>query len=215
MSRVVRNRVVEPDSIGWGNHRTPGYLREVNFDGEFYPHIDDKSIHFSQEEISLFENQIVDFGNYANEVHNHSVSDIVDFPTNLSQFNNDVGYITDYTVTEDDVHSHLQSYSIPEQQIIGARFDDWNTAYGWGDHSQEGYLKSVGWNDVHSKPITFTPKPHSHTFTDLPISQENVTEWNNAYTWGDHSNAGYLKSDDIQPILDRLDIIEQELNIST
>ena len=39
-------------------------------------------------------------------------------PTNLSTFTNDVGYITDYTVTESDVTGHQSALSITESQIL-------------------------------------------------------------------------------------------------
>ena len=47
----------------------------------------------------------------------------------------------------------------------GGDSDDWNTAYGWGDHSLVGYLTNA-----------------------------DTTDWNTAYGWGDHSQAGYLTS---------------------
>ena len=47
----------------------------------------------------------------------------------------------------------------------GGDSDDWNTAYGWGDHALAGYLTSA-----------------------------DSTNWDIAYGWGDHASAGYLTS---------------------
>ncbi|WP_027967327.1 hypothetical protein [Halomonas halocynthiae] len=43
---------------------------------------------------------------------------------------------------------------------------DWNAAYGWGDHAQAGYLKSVGWAAVSDKPA-FSDVATSGAYSDL------------------------------------------------
>ena len=58
-------------------------------------------------------------------------------PQNLSQLNNDVGFITGYTETDPTVPSHVKG--ITAQQVT-----NWDEAHGWGDHSTEGYLKGIG-----------------------------------------------------------------------
>ncbi len=107
----------------------------------------------------------------------------------------------------------------------GGNSDQWNTAYGWGDHSTAGYLTSYtetdpvygasaaagvttakisnwdtahGWGD-HSAAGYLT----SYTETDpiygvspaSGISSGDITNWNTAYGWGDHSTVGYLTSE--------------------
>ena len=42
-----------------------------------------------------------------------------------------------------------------------------DTAFGWGDHSTEGYLTSVAWGDVTGKPATFAPSAHNHVVADI------------------------------------------------
>ena len=39
---------------------------------------------------------------------------------------------------------------------------NWNTAYGWGDHSTEGYLTSVSFSDIDAAAVTLS----TETFTD-------------------------------------------------
>ncbi|MCP4698295.1 MAG: hypothetical protein GY862_15790, partial [Gammaproteobacteria bacterium] len=65
----------------------------------------------------------------------------------------------------------------------GGDSDDWNTAYAWGDHSVEGYLKVYTETD----PV-FTASAANG------IVAGDISDWNMAHDWGDHSAQGYLKS---------------------
>jgi hypothetical protein len=66
--------------------------------------------------------------------------------------------------------------------ITDTKVGQWDTAYGWGDHSAAGYLTSYTETDPtvpsHVKSITTTEKAN----------------WNTAYGWGNHATAGYLTS---------------------
>ena len=81
---------------------------------------------------------------------------ILNKPTALSQFTNDAGFITSFTET-DPVFAASASAAITSTDIT-----NWNTAYGWGDHSTAGYLLSeadtldsvVGRGDYTDKPVT-------------------------------------------------------------
>jgi hypothetical protein len=57
----------------------------------------------------------------------------------------------------------------------GGNSTEWNTAFGWGDHSVEGYLTSYTETD----PI-FSASPAGG------ITATNISNWNTAYGWGDH-----------------------------
>ena len=59
---------------------------------------------------------------------------------------------------------------------------NWNTAFGWGDHSVEGYLTSFTETD---------PTVASHI---KAITTTNIANWNSAHSWGNHALAGYLTS---------------------
>ena len=63
---------------------------------------------------------------------------------------------------------------------------DWDTAFGWGDHAQAGYLTSYTETD----PV-FTASPAGG------ILLQNITNWNTAYGWGDHGAAGYVTTTDL------------------
>lgn len=60
---------------------------------------------------------------------------------------------------------------------------NWDTAYGWGDHSLAGYLTSYTETD----PI-FSASAAAN------ITAGQITSWDTAYGWGDHSIQGYLTS---------------------
>ncbi|MFC1980937.1 hypothetical protein ACFLVN_01675 [Chloroflexota bacterium] len=64
-----------------------------------------------------------------------------------------------------------------------AKVTNWDTAYGWGDHSAAGYLTSYTETD---------PVYGASAASD--ISGTDITDWDTAYGWGDHSAAGYLTS---------------------
>ena len=71
-------------------------------------------------------------------------------------------YLTSYTET-DPVFT-----ASPANNITLTDINQWDTAYGWGNHANGGYLVA--------------------TNTDK-------TNWNTAYGWGDHAQAGYLTAE--------------------
>jgi hypothetical protein len=62
--------------------------------------------------------------------------------------------------------------------IPGTSSTNWNTAYGWGDHSTAGYLTSE------TDPV-FSAHDASN------VTSSKITNWDTAHGWGDHSTAGY------------------------
>ena len=84
---------------------------------------------------------------------------------------------------------------------------NYDTAYGWGDHAQGGYLTSetdpvfsahvasnilqtniTNWNAAHGWG-------NHANMGYLVASATDKTNWNTAYGWGDHSNSGYLQAE--------------------
>jgi len=105
------------------------------------------------------------------------------------------GYLTSYTETDPTVPSHVKSItqsnintwnsaltSFTETDpvfvasaaynINGSHITNWDTAYGWGDHSTEGYLTSYTETD---------PTVPSHVKS---ITTQDITNWNNAGSSG-------------------------------
>jgi hypothetical protein len=57
-------------------------------------------------------------------------------PTNVSAFTNDSGYLTSFTETDPTVPTHVKN-------ITTVNINSWNSAYGWGDHAVENYIKDI------------------------------------------------------------------------
>lgn len=72
---------------------------------------------------------------------------------------------------------------VPGLDITETDVSNWNTAYGWGDHSSVGYVTSSTETD-----------PKFSTSTAASITATNVSNWNSAYGWGNHANSGYVKN---------------------
>jgi hypothetical protein len=73
----------------------------------------------------------------------------------------------------DPVFAASEAYSITSTDT-----GNWDTAYGWGDHSGL-YLTSE------TDPVFLASEAYNITSTD-------TSNWDTAYGWGDHSLAGYL-----------------------
>ncbi len=72
----------------------------------------------------------------AKNVFSGDYIDLSNRPTNVSSFTNDAGYLTSFTETDPVFGIHVSS------GILSTDITNWNTAFGWGDHSAEGYLKT-------------------------------------------------------------------------
>ena len=71
---------------------------------------------------------------------------------------------------------------------------NWNTAYGWGNHSAAGYITSqtshadvVVDGDFSSQGIML----RGASGGNYSILTNNSTNWNTAYGWGNHASGGY------------------------
>jgi len=116
---------------------------------------------------------------------------------NITLLNNNAGYITSFSET-DPIFS-----ASPAATITNTNISNWNTAYGWGDHSAAGYIK----NYTETDPI-FSASPAA------TITNTNISNWNTAYGWGDHSIQGYLTAGSLPSNILTSDNLSDEL-IST
>ena len=71
--------------------------------------------------------------------------------SNISELINDIGYLTSYTET-DPIFTASDAASITSVDI-----GNWNTAYGWGDHSVEGYATETYVNTTVSNLVDSAP----------------------------------------------------------
>ena len=105
-------------------------------------------------------------------------------PTTLSSFTNDSGFITGYTETD-------PIYTASTWHSTSNNSSNWNTAYGWGDHSTKGYLTNVDWIAITGKP-TFATVATSGSYTDLSNKPSIPTVPTNVSSFANDS--GYLTS---------------------
>ena len=73
--------------------------------------------------------------------------------------------------------------------VTTAKINNWDTAYGWGDHGTVGYLTSYTETD-----------PAFNASAASTITGTQVTNWDTAYGWGDHASANYVTATGSQDI---------------
>lgn len=117
----------------------------------------------------------------------------------------------------------VDSVVIPGADISAQDIINWDLAFGWGDHSTEGYALTSALSAYSLTGHTHTYLPlaggamdnttlvsnlnaallegHaasyfsvSHSHPYLSDSEARIANWDSAYSWGDHSLVGYLTS---------------------
>lgn len=79
-------------------------------------------------------------------------------------------------------------------QYLNDTYPNWNTAYGWGDHAVEGYLKNIVEDTTPQLGGQLDANGNSINMGTNEITDTAVGQWITAYSWGDHSTAGYLQN---------------------
>jgi len=102
--------------------------------------------------------------------------------------------------------------------ITDTKVGQWDTAYGWGDHSSAGYLSAItvttddyngDYNLVFvpgsgnktnvrvdsTGSLTWNPNTNVLTLDGETITSTKIGQWDDAYGWGDHSAENYVPSD--------------------
>jgi len=107
-------------------------------------------------------------------------------PTNVTQFAADIAANTADIATNTNSISNLSTTVGTHSAAVAtvtANSANWNTAYGWGDHSTAGYLTSYTETD---------PIFSAHAASGITATK--ISNWDTAYGWGDHGSVGYLTS---------------------
>jgi hypothetical protein len=78
----------------------------------------------------------------------------------------------------DGVSSNVQNQI--DGKAANTNVSNWDTAYGWGNHSSAGYLTS------------YTETDPVYTASSWYTTTNNSTNWDTSYGWGNHASAGYL-----------------------
>ena len=201
-------------SYGWGDHSTQGYI--TGLDMEDLGNVDIAG--------GLSDQQVLKWNaaNSAWEPANDLVGGAQGVAlTDLSVSTNPVGTAAlsynnangVFTYTPPDLSGYLTSFTetdpvfaaSPAANITLTKINQWDTAYGWGNHANGGYLVATaqdktnwntafGWGDHSTQGYltSFTETdPVFSASTAAGISGADVANWNTAYGWGDHSTAGY------------------------
>jgi plastocyanin len=113
-------------------------------------------------------------------------------PRKISQLNSlseladsDIIPVVDSSATTSSASGETKrvSFSVLKSGVLaGLNTSNWDSAYGWGDHSSAGYLTN---SFAETDPV-FTA---SAAFN---VTTSKISDWDSAYSWGDHAQAGYL-----------------------
>ena len=155
-------------AYGWGDHSTEGYLTSYT---ETDPTVPSHVKNITAQDITNW-----------NSAGSSGIT-LAEARQGLS-INGTNGSATATGGISYDDSTGIFTYSPPDLSGIpnSSKTAQWDTAYGWGDHSTEGYLTSFTESD---------PTVPSHVKS---ITSTNIADWNEAHGWGDHSAAGYLTS---------------------
>ena len=110
------------------------------------------------------------FAAKAGNVFSGNYNDLYNNPTDLSQFNNNVGFLTNEADPIFSAH--------PASGITSGSIANWNTAYSWGNHA--GLYKPntyiPDWTDITSKPTLFDGAWSSLSGTPATIAGYGITD---------------------------------------
>ncbi|MFC1546248.1 hypothetical protein ACFL4O_00830, partial [bacterium] len=142
-----------------------------------------------------------------------------------------------YDVSSDGVITASTITATGRITAAGGNSDNWNTTYSWGDHSLQTYITyysetdplystapASGITDAGSGSVIASAERAKlnyaltyYTETDpiysvsasTQVTQVKITNWDNTYSWGDHSTAGYIT--DNQNIIYSTHIVDGEI----
>jgi hypothetical protein len=179
-------------AYSWGDHSTAGYLTSFTETNDLssavtWANVPDANITSSsvvqhQANLTITESQISDLQSYLTAETSHA--DVV----------------VDGDFTSQGIM--LRGASAGSYSILTDNSANWNTSYGWGDHSTAGYLTSVpaqSFASLTGKPTTLAgygiTDGYTNSDVDAHLNQSNPTagyvlSWNGSdYAWID--NTGY------------------------
>ena len=181
--------------------------------------------------LSLSDNDVLSFSGDSGQLFSltdsltgtiFSVNDISGVPSievdddGTIRFAETVGNILVGTATDDATNKFQVNGSI---SATGGTSTQWNTAYGWGDHSAAGYLVGnqtitlsgdVSGSGTTSIVVTVANDSHTHDtqyYTETEIDNffsgaasatgYNRANWDTAFGWGNHATQSYATQTDV------------------
>jgi hypothetical protein len=137
----LTNKPTIPSLTGYATETfvtTRGYLTSVGTIS--YNDLSNKPSLFDGAYASLSGKPALFSGNYTDLTNKPTI------PTNTNQLTNGAEFITSYTETDPIFVAHA-AYNVTTTKI-----SNWDTAYGWGDHSVVGYLTPALWTNPSPSP---------------------------------------------------------------
>jgi len=130
----------------------------------------------------------------AENVFSGDYLDLLNTPTNVSSFSNDVGYLTSFTESDPVFGIHVSADYITDGNT------GWDNSYGFITASSKETLTyksgniSMWTNDAgYLRKYTETdPIFEAHVANKITLT--NIKNWNTAFDWGDHSTLGYFSA---------------------
>ena len=124
----------------------------------------------------------------------NGVEKITENPDGSLQFS---GGITDTNGTAYVSSNDLSGVSVRVTALEG-QTNNWNAAYGWGNHSAAGYASTGSVNTVSAR---------------VTALEAGTNNWNTAYAWGNHAIAGYAGTSAVNAVSARVDALEGSTGI--
>tara|TARA_R110002020_G_scaffold100855_1_gene238036 strand:+ start:1791 stop:6110 length:4320 start_codon:yes stop_codon:yes gene_type:complete len=158
-----------------------------NFDGRYLTvETDSQNLTWTDDGnlLSISGGNSVNITGFADTVHTHVISDITDFTDNSTNWDAAFGW-----------GDHSGLYMSIDQQLAET-FSINSGEFLTGYNSVNGQFSSsvVSYQDLDDVPNTFDPSAHTHVIADITDFTDNSANWNTAFSWGNHSSAGYLTS---------------------
>ncbi|OFX38539.1 MAG: hypothetical protein A2X08_13175, partial [Bacteroidetes bacterium GWA2_32_17] len=129
---------------------------------------------------------------------NGQYSSLTGAPTNVSSFTNDAGYLTTFTEVDGSVTNELQALSLSNDTVylsdggfvkLPAGFDGQYSSLTGAPTNLSSFTNDAGYLTSYTET-----DPLWSLSPSFGITNTNITNWNNAYGWGNHALAGYLTS---------------------
>ncbi len=125
-------------------------------------------------------------------------------------------YLTEET---DPLFTGSAAYGIEDDDI-----DNWDNAFSWGDHGVEGYAleddlhavaMSGDYDDLLNIPdldifVTEESDPLFSASAAADIDSTDIDNWDEAFSWGDHGDAGYAQEEDLHEVASSGDYYDLE-----
>ena len=178
--------------------------------------------------LSISESQISDLQSYLTSITGQSIGNLAD--VDLTGI--ETGKVLKYDAVEEKwVVADLPGLTeetdpvfeaSPAADIETEDIANWDEAYSWGDHAEEGYLTEetdpvfeaspaagietadiTNWDEAHSwgdhaeeEYLTEETDPVFEASPAAGIETEDIANWDEAHNWGDHAEADYLVEED-------------------